>query len=70
MQWSERHINSTEGLFTRCSKCQGPRCKSASASVDARGFRMGLDRLGRIQPDTIHAFILFFLLLTWGIYRK
>ena len=54
MQWLERHMNSTQGLFTGCSKRQGPRRKSASAGADARGFYVGLGRLGRIQPNTIH----------------
>jgi hypothetical protein len=54
MQWLERHMNSTQGLFIGCSKHHGPRRKSASASADERGFRVGLGRLGRIQPNTIH----------------
>jgi hypothetical protein len=58
VQLSERHMNSTQGLFNECSKCQGPRRKSASAGMDAFGFRIGLGRLGRNQPHTIHS--LFF----------
>jgi hypothetical protein len=42
MQWSERHMNITQGLFTGCSKHQVPRRKSATADADVHGFGVGL----------------------------
>jgi hypothetical protein len=38
VQLSVKHVNSTLELFTGYSNAKGPRCKSASAGVDAGAF--------------------------------
>jgi hypothetical protein len=60
VQWLERHMNSTQGLFTSYLNSQGPLRKFASVGTDTGMLLSSRADLGQIWPNIIHHFSFFY----------